>query len=227
MKLFSLVVALAVAGASSVASAQTKSAEALLKDAPLVLQGCVAAGLEKDTYVMKNVHEVKNGQGITSVKPASPVLYWFKDASALKPHVGHMVEVAAKIDGLERSEADVKAGTWNGGVVVELEGPGKDVDVARSEVGNVTGTTGRADTRMSLITATIGHVKRSAATVTNQSRAASIAARSHRRIEEPRYTRAIWRGAFGSIRRSMAKRRPPRPPFAFVGHAPARSSIRA
>jgi hypothetical protein len=156
----------------ALALAQSNAAQ---QDAPdpgdlLVLRGCVAPGAESGTFVMNNVVEVDStGAEKPAPRLVSSILYWFKDASGLKPHVGKRVEVAGKIDGLEQSEVELKEGPQaDGSFVVEVEGPGNDVVASTKALPGVAGTTGSAtpekdDVKTTLIKVTMGHVKEIAA----------------------------------------------------------------
>ena len=164
MKWSAVALTASLACAASSASAQDKPAAPRFGD-PLVLRGCVAAGAQGATHVMTNVVEVdSSGAEKPAPELVNSMLYWFKDASLLAPHVGKRVEVAGKIDGLEQSEVELKAGAQqDGSLVVEIEGPGKDVVADAAAVPRAAGTTGRRpesdDVKTTLIKVTMGHVK--------------------------------------------------------------------
>jgi hypothetical protein len=163
MKWSAIACSACIAFAASV-SAQDKPAAPQQGD-PLVLRGCVAAGAQSGTYVMTDVVEVDRAGADKPVPElVNSMLYWFKDTALLAPHAGKRVEVAGKIDGLEQSEVELKAGAQkDGSLVVEIEGPGKDVVADASAFPRAAGTTGKEpetdDTKTTLIKVTMGHVK--------------------------------------------------------------------
>jgi hypothetical protein len=64
----------------------------------------------------------------------------------VKKHIGRMIEVRGQFSGLEESEIELKAGAQDrGGLVVEFEGPGRDVKVPNAAVGGAIGTSGRTE----------------------------------------------------------------------------------
>lgn len=72
-----------------------------------------------------------------------PVIYWLDDTSGLRPHVGRTVDVSGTIKDVREREADVRAdAARNGGVIVELEGPGRDVEASGDAIPGVVGTSG-------------------------------------------------------------------------------------
>jgi hypothetical protein len=164
MKWSAITLAVFLASGSAL-SAQSTPPAAPRQGDPLVLRGCVAAGAALGTYVMSNVYEVgSDGVEKAPARLVNPILYWFKDASNLQPHVGRMVEVSGSIDGLEQSEIELKAGSQkDGSLVVEVEGPGRDVRAAAGTLAGATGTTGttpqKNDIKATLVRVTMGHVK--------------------------------------------------------------------
>jgi hypothetical protein len=112
----------------------------------ITLHGCVMPGVDRDTYVMTQVMEMPGPGGATmpEVAHGRRVLFWLHNDDAVKKHVGHMVEVRGEFRDLEKSEIELKAGPQKeGGLVVEFEGPGKDVRASNSTVGAAVGTAGR------------------------------------------------------------------------------------
>jgi hypothetical protein len=72
------------------------------------------------------------------------VIFWLDKDAALKSHVGQMVQVTGTLGDIEKSEAELKAGPQkDGALVVEFEGPGKDVKASNQVVGQALGTSGR------------------------------------------------------------------------------------
>ena len=164
MKWFAVAFSASLALAAA-ASAQDAPAAGPRFGDPLVLRGCVASGAQSGTYILKDVVEVdSSGAEKPAPRIVNPMLYWFKDASGLAPHLGKRVEVAGKIEGLEQSEVELKAGAQeDGSLVVEVEGPGQDVVADAASLPRVAGTTGREpetdDVKTTLIKVTMGHVK--------------------------------------------------------------------
>ena len=135
--------AVLVAATPLLAAPQQKP-EAVATD--ITLRGCVTAGAEKDAFVLTQVAEVP--QAGRSVMPQAAhgrrIVFWLDDEKPLAPHAGKMVEVAGTLGKIQESEIELKAGPRkDGGLLVEFEGPGKDVVVPNSTVGGAVGTTGR------------------------------------------------------------------------------------
>jgi hypothetical protein len=124
---FALVIALGVAAGISTVSAQEHGdGKKYDKGSTVTLQGCVAAAEKKDTFVLTNVSEwpVAN----SDMGKYGKRYYWIdKGSKDLKNHLGHTVQVIAKISDVEKSEIEFKRGENGMGMNVEIEGPGKDV----------------------------------------------------------------------------------------------------
>lgn len=116
-----------VAGASSSAVAQTKADEMKFdKGSPVALQGCVMPAEKKDTFIVTGVKELPVPD--SPMGRFGPRYYWLdKDTKAFREHLGHQVLVTGKISDVKRSEIELKSGAMDGGMVVEIEGPGRDV----------------------------------------------------------------------------------------------------
>jgi hypothetical protein len=90
-----------------------------------------------------------------------------------------MVEVSGMMDGIEKSEAELKAGPHKGGGLnVEFEGPGHDVKASNAVVGPALGTSGRTepeknDIKTFLIKVKVDNV-RHVATIRIKSRSAPV-----------------------------------------------------
>ena len=135
---FAMVLAVVPAASASQQATSTKR--------QMTFHGCVMPGADKSTYVMTDVMAVPGPGGATmpEVAHGRRVLFWLHNDDAVKNHIGHMVEVRGEFRDLEKSEIELKAGPQNeGGLVVEFEGPGKDVRVPNSAVGAAVGTAGR------------------------------------------------------------------------------------
>lgn len=115
--------------------------------AKIMLHGCVRPGIDKDTVLMTDTTEATSGgqSAIPTEAHGRKVIFWLDKDDALKAHVGRVVEVSGTTNGVQKSEAELKAGHQNeGGLVVEFEGPGKDVKASNADVGAAIGTAGRA-----------------------------------------------------------------------------------
>ena len=143
--------ALALALMPTLALAQAQRSSAAQSTAnnlkrEVTLQGCVTPGVDKGTVALTQVSEIAPaGQ---SVMPADAhgrrVVFWLMPDTDLAKNVGHMVQVRGKTTKIEESEIEVKAGhQQSGGLVVEFEGPGKDVRVPNEVIGSTVGTGGR------------------------------------------------------------------------------------
>ena len=101
------------------------------KGQAVVLTACVGRGQKDDTFILTNVADVP-------VHPATlgRVVYWLDTVKDVKKHVGRQVRIEGKVDEIKQSEMEVKSGDDDGGGwYVEIEGPGRDVRTAASNVG--------------------------------------------------------------------------------------------
>ena len=115
-------------------------------DNQITLRGCVQPGVESGTVLMNQVTEVPTGgrSAVPEEAHGRKVIFWLDKDAALKANVGHMVEVTGTRGGVEKSEIELKQGHQkDGGLVVEFEGPGRDVKASNSVVGDAVGTAGR------------------------------------------------------------------------------------
>jgi hypothetical protein len=131
-----LLAAAALAATAGLASAQNQD---------VTIHGCVVPA-QNGTYVMTKVAEVPGPTG--AVMPAMAhgrrVAFWLKNDDDVKKNPNRMVEVTGSIAKLSESEAEIKGGLHkDGGVVIEFEGPGRDVRASNDTVGNTVGTAGR------------------------------------------------------------------------------------
>lgn len=145
MKRSLIAVAMAVAVAPLAGAAQQPPADTA-SSKEIVLHGCVIPGEASGTYAMTHVMEMPGPGG--SAMPAAAhgrrVMFWLKNDDQVKQHIGRMVEVRGDFTDIEESEIEVKAGRHkDGGLIVEFEGPGPDVRVPNSAVGDAVGTAGR------------------------------------------------------------------------------------
>lgn len=120
----------------------------LMKGSTLAIEGCVTAGENKDTFVLGGVKEI----------PGRPVetgrlrVYRLDDISQFRGKAGQVVRVEGRIDGIEEGEIDPKPGeAKDGGMLVEFEVPGRDVDTTPAVVAGATGTRGVAKVKTTVI----------------------------------------------------------------------------
>ena len=147
MKRTSLAALLAMAVVPLGAAAQDRESTQERKE--ITLRGCVVPGESDGTYVLTRVTEVAPPTGSTMPAYAHGrrVVFWLDDDDAIMKHAHKGVEVKGTLDGFEESEIELKAGPKDGGLLVEFEGPGKDVVVAESKlegaIEGAVGTSGR------------------------------------------------------------------------------------
>ena len=139
-----LMPALALAQAQGSSTSSKTGANNVKRE--VTLQGCVTPGVDKGTVALTQVTEI--AQPGQSVMPAEAhgrrVVFWLMPDTELAKQVGHMVQVRGKTDKIQESEIELKAGHQkSGGLVVEFEGPGKDVKLPNEVVGSTVGTAGR------------------------------------------------------------------------------------
>jgi hypothetical protein len=138
MKWSVTVAALAIAGAPLAAAPQAKP------DSRITLQGCVQAGEEKGTVFMTDVIERDTQSAVPTDAHGRKVIFWLDKDEPLKPFIGQTVEVLGTRGAIEKSEIELKKGHQkSGGLVVEFEGPGRDVKASNAAVGDAIGTAGR------------------------------------------------------------------------------------
>jgi hypothetical protein len=139
-----LIAAAMLVAASPYVLAQDKPADSP-KDHEVTIQGCVVPGLD-NTYVMTHVMEKPGAGGavMPDMAHGRRVMFWLKNDSEVKSHPNQMVEVTGHFTDLKESEIEVKTGPRkDGGLIVEFEGPGKDVKAANETIGAAVGTAGR------------------------------------------------------------------------------------
>ena len=148
--------------AAPIAAQQAPTTSASARSEKITLQGCVRAAVDKNQVVVTVVTEVTAaGQSaIPTEAHGRIVLFWLDRDDALKPHVGHMVEVTGTKGKIENSEVELKEGRQkDGSLVVEFEGPGKDVKASNDVVGQPLGTSGRVTPEKNDIKTFLVHVK--------------------------------------------------------------------
>jgi len=107
----------------------------LMKGASVAIEGCVTAGQKPNTFVLGSVKEIPGQPVETGLRR----VYWLDSTTSLRGHVGHRVQIAGRIDRLEKHEIEVKLGDdGKGGAVVEIEGPGGQIKTSPAAAGIVT-----------------------------------------------------------------------------------------
>ena len=139
MKTFRIAAGLALAaGLSTVgsldAAQENVDGKKYDKGATITLQGCVVAGDKKDTYVLGNVREwplANSEQGKYGRR-----MYWIdKKSDDMKAHLGHTIQVVGKITDVKKSEIEMEDATRSQGQVIEIEGPGRNVETSAANAG--------------------------------------------------------------------------------------------
>ncbi len=107
----------------------------------ITLRGCVEQGAKAGHYVMTDVTEVvpSGASTMPAYAHGRRVIFWLEDLPNLKAHMGHTIDVRGKYKSIKESETDPKV--QDGAFVVELEGPGRDVDLTAAQAAAV-GTAG-------------------------------------------------------------------------------------
>lgn len=138
-----LIAAALLLTAPAVAESQTASQPTKRQ---ITFHGCVTPA-ERGTYVLAPVtHLVEpDGSRVPEFAHGRQVFFWLKNDAQVRQHVGRMVEIRGEFSGIEESEAELKSGRHkDGGLVVEFEGPGRDVRTSAAASGAAVGTAGAA-----------------------------------------------------------------------------------
>lgn len=127
------------------------------KGATVTLQGCVIAGEKKDTFVFGNVNEWPIGNSEMGLHGQR--MYWIdKDSKAIMAHLGHTIQVTGKITDVKKSEIEMEDATKKEGLVVEIEGPGRNVETSPANAG-VAVTHGTEDIPITLLMLKVEELK--------------------------------------------------------------------
>jgi hypothetical protein len=149
MKWSATTVAIVLTIAPAFVAAQSEgSKQGSIKPREVTLQGCVVPGLDGKSAALSSVVEI--AQPSQSVMPAEAhgrrIVFWLTPDDEIVKQLGSKVEVRGTTTGIEKSEIDIKSGHQaSGGLVVEFEGPGKDVKVSNDAIGQSVGTSGRTE----------------------------------------------------------------------------------
>lgn len=125
----------------------------------ITLRGCVEPGAKEGHYLVTNVTEMQpaGGSAMPAFAHGRRVVFWLEDLPNLRKHMNHMIEIRGDFKDIKKSETDPKV--RRGVVVVELEGPGRDVDVSASQAERAIGTAGINKMKTFLIRVDVDDVK--------------------------------------------------------------------
>jgi hypothetical protein len=127
------------------------------KGATITLQGCVVAGERKETYILSRVTEWPVGK--SDMGKHGRRMYWIdKRGGDMKAHLGHMIQVIGKITDVKKSEIEMEDVKKGGGQVVEIEGPGHNVETSARNAG-VPATHGTDDIPITLLMLKVEELK--------------------------------------------------------------------
>jgi hypothetical protein len=127
----------------------------------------VTPGVESGSYVITGVKQVVglDTAEVPEVAHGRRVLFWLDNDAEVRAHVGQQVEITGTFTTIEEAEVELKAGRQeSGGLIVEFEGPGRDVRSANPAVSTAVGTAGRVeaerdDVQAYLLRVRVGSVK--------------------------------------------------------------------
>jgi len=151
-----------IAAAQQSSSSTSPSTSASASGGRITLQGCVRPGVDKDQVIVTDAMEIAAAgkSALPAEAHGRKVIFWLDRDDALKPLLNRKVEVAGTQGKIEKSEIELKAGHQKeGGLVLEFEGPGRDVKASNDVVGQPLGTSGRAAAGNSDIKDFLVHVK--------------------------------------------------------------------
>lgn len=143
-----LVIGLTTAG-SSAAEQGNMDGKKYDKGATVSLRGCVIAGDNKDTYVLGQLQEWPVGNSDMGIYGRR--MYWIDKKSAdMKPHLGHFVQIRGTIAEVKKSEIEMEDVKKGPGYLVEIEGPGRNVETTAANAG-VSANHGTDDVPLTLL----------------------------------------------------------------------------
>lgn len=129
---------------ASLVVAQPRTTEAGAKRQQITFMGCVASA-ERDTYTLAPVMRLLEPapRRVPEFAHGRQVFFWLDDEEQIRRHIGRMVEVRGEFSAIETSEVELKSGRHrDGGLIVEFEGPGRDVRTSAAAAGVAIGTGG-------------------------------------------------------------------------------------
>jgi hypothetical protein len=98
MRYLSLCVVLAGATAVTAQTPSPKGGDKIIPE-PIVLNACVTAGTEKDSFMLSNVIRADQPVGTSGANRAGAnAFYWLDSSRQLRGHVGHLVEISGMLD---------------------------------------------------------------------------------------------------------------------------------
>jgi len=152
-------VALLVAGLAAtptIGSAQDRKDAQMTVGQAVTLTACVAKAQKADTFILTHVADVP-----VHPETMGRVVYWLNDVKPLRAHVGHQIRVMGAITEVKQSEIEIKAGDdGQGGLNVEIEGPGPDVrtTAAKAGVSSAGRSPGKDDIKTTLVKLKVSEV---------------------------------------------------------------------
>ena len=158
------VVAAALVAAMPLA-AQAQFDEKDLEGRDVTFRGCVQQGAEKGHYVLTRFNQMPAAGEVAfprMLPDGRRVFFWFEDLPKLDRYFNQMVEVKGELLGTRDGEVETKF--EDGQVIVELEGPGRDVDLTADKAREVVGTSGTGSNKTLLIRVDVDAVDAVAAT---------------------------------------------------------------
>lgn len=134
--------ALLAAAAPLIASQQPAVEPSSLRQ--ITFHGCVTPGIDKGTYVLAASYVLEPEAGrVPEFAHGRQVFFWLDDDADIRENIGRTVEVRGEFASIEESEVEIKAGRHkDGGLIVEFEGPGKDLRTSAATSGVAVGTAG-------------------------------------------------------------------------------------
>jgi hypothetical protein len=146
MKLAGILAAASFVAAIPVTAAPQRNAgAAAAAEKTITLRGCVAPGVEKGTYILSQLSQATAAgeSGLPESAHGRRVVFWLDHKDEMLKHLNKAVEVTGKVAGVEDSKIEIKNGdARDGGVLVEFEGPGKDVRASETVARTTIGTSG-------------------------------------------------------------------------------------
>jgi hypothetical protein len=141
--------AAAVAATATIGAAQDHKDHQMTVGQGVTLTACVEKAQKADSFILTNVADMP-------VHPATMgrVVYWLNDVKPLRAHVGHQIRVMGTITEVKQGEIEIKAGDdGQGGLNVEIEGPGRDVRTTATKAGvsSAGQTPGKNDIKTTLV----------------------------------------------------------------------------
>jgi hypothetical protein len=137
----------------------TAAGQSIDKHRPITMRGCVQDGATKGHYVLRNFAEVPPAGGAATPEyvQGRKVAFWLEDLPKLDKHFNQMVEVKGEV--ISTTEAQTEPKIQDGQFIVEVEGPGRDVDLTAAQAREAIGTTGTERQKLLLVRVDVDDVK--------------------------------------------------------------------